>query len=133
MRPIARLSMPDLIDFQEVIQSYPGVVATLGIAAALAAALITRGVDQSTLDSVHERLDSYEDEVNRLNEARADLLARLEERGDELRRTKAELARRDSGTRAEAARPRASVPDVPESSEEAAVVPARRSRDPSQL
>jgi hypothetical protein len=124
--------MPELVDFQEVIQSYPVVVAILGIAAALAAALITRGVDQSTLDSVHERLATYEDEVNRLNEARADLLARLEERGDELRRARAELARREGGARSEAGRPRASALQAPESPEpeEASVVPGPHSRDP---
>jgi hypothetical protein len=121
--------MPELVDFQEVIQSYPVVVAILGIAAALAAALITRGVDQSTLDSMHERLATYEDEVHRLNEARADLLGRLEERGDELRRARAELTRRESGARSESGRPRAGPSDVSESPEEASVA-GQRSHDP---
>jgi hypothetical protein len=121
--------MPELVDFQEVIRSYPVVVAIIGIAAALAAALITRGVDQSTLDSVHERLATYEDEVNRLNETRAELLARLEERGDELRRARADLARREGPVRSETGRPRASASEAPDSPEEASVS-GTRSRDP---
>lgn len=121
--------MPELVEFQEVIRSYPVVVAIIGIAAALAAALITRGVDQSTLDSVHERLATYEDEVNRLNEARADLLARLEERGDELRRARAELTRREGGARPAAGSPRTAASEVSESPEEA-VAPGPRSHDP---
>jgi len=119
--------MPDLLEFQEVIQSYPVVLAILGIGVALAAALITRGVDQSSLDSAHERLAAYEDEVDRLNEARAELLARLEERGDELRRARAEVSRREGGARSDYERLRA---PASEPTEEASVVSVQRSRDP---
>jgi hypothetical protein len=122
--------MPDLLEFQEVIESYPVVVAVLGIGVALAAASITRWVDQSSLDSAHERLAAYEDEVSRLNEARADLLARLEERGDELRRTRAELSRREGGARPETAGTRAGAPGVGGPTEEATIAPRQRSRDP---
>jgi hypothetical protein len=122
--------MPDLLEFQEVIESYPIVLAVLGIGVALAAALITRGVDQSSLDSAHERLAAYEDEVSRLNEARADLLARLEERGDELRRAKAELTRREGGARPETGIPRATAPGGVGPTEEASFVSGQRSRDP---
>jgi uncharacterized membrane protein (DUF106 family) len=87
--------MPELVEFREVIESYPVVVAIIGIGVALLAALVTRWVDQSSLDTVQERLSAYQDEVRQLNETRAELLARLEERGDELRRAKAQLPRRD--------------------------------------
>ncbi len=100
--------MPELLEFQEVIESHPIVLAIISAGVALFAAVVTRWVDQKSLDSAHERLSVYEEEVRRLNEARADMLARLEERGDELRRAKAELARRETGL----ARPEASRPDI---------------------
>ena len=90
--------MPELSEFQEVIESYPVVVGILGIGVALVAALITRWVDRSSLDEAEEQLVSYKDEVRRLNEARAELLFRLEERGDDLRRLKADMARMDERT-----------------------------------
>jgi len=87
--------MPELSQFQEVIESYPTVVGIIAIGVALAAAVATRWVDRSALDESEEQLVSYKDEVRRLNEARAELLFRLEERGDDLRRLKAEMARMD--------------------------------------
>jgi hypothetical protein len=122
--------MPDLLEFQEVIRTYPAVVAILGIGVALVAAWITRRVDQSSLDAAHERLGAYEDEVSRLNEARADLLARLEERGDELRRAKAELARREGITRSDTRGKWGSATESSEPSEEAPIVPGQRWRSP---
>jgi hypothetical protein len=90
--------MPELSEFREVIESYPVVVGILGFGAALLAAVITRWVDRSSLDEAEEQLVSYKDEVRRLNEARAELLFRLEERGDDLRRLKADMARMDERT-----------------------------------
>jgi uncharacterized membrane protein (DUF106 family) len=90
--------MPELVEFREVIESYPVAVAVMGMGVALLAAIVTRWVDQSSLDTVQERLAAYQDEVRQLNETRAELLARLEERGDELRRAKAQLLRREGHT-----------------------------------
>ncbi len=105
--------MPELLEFQEVIESHPIVLAIISAGIALFAAVVTRWVDQKSLDSAHERLTVYEEEVGRLNEARADMLARLEERGDELRRAKAELARREAPfTRPEASRPDSRRPEM---------------------
>ncbi|MGE0160255.1 MAG: hypothetical protein AB7N70_27760 [Dehalococcoidia bacterium] len=87
--------MPELLEFQEVIGSHPGVVGAIAVAVALVAAIVTRWVDQSSLNAANDRLSAYEQEIRMSNEARADLLARLEERGDELRRARAELARRE--------------------------------------
>ena len=87
--------MPELSEFQQVIEAYPSVVGIIAIAAALVAAVITRWVDRSSLDEAEEQLVSYKEEVHRLNEARAELLFRLEERGDDLRRLKAAMARVD--------------------------------------
>jgi hypothetical protein len=52
-------------------------------------------VDRSSLDRAQRRAATYQEEVVLLNDARADLLARLEERGDELRRMRAELGQKD--------------------------------------
>jgi uncharacterized membrane protein (DUF106 family) len=85
--------MPELLEFQEVILRYPVIVGVICIAVALFTAVVTRWVDRSALDAAHERLAAYEDEVRRLNEAKVDLLMRLEERGDELRRMRSDLER----------------------------------------
>jgi hypothetical protein len=122
--------MPELLEFQAVIESHPVVVAVMVIGVALAAAAITRWVDQSALDTAHERSAAYEDEVNRLNDARADLLARLEERGSELRRTKADLARREGWSRSDSERSRASAPHTADPTEEASIGTGQRFRDP---
>jgi hypothetical protein len=68
--------------------------------------VITRWVDLSALNEAEDQLVSYKNEVRRLNEARAELLFRLEERGDDLRRMKAEMARMDEreATRTEGGR-----------------------------
>jgi hypothetical protein len=104
--------MPELLEFQEVIASHPVVLATFCIAVAVLAAVVTRWVDQKSLDSANERLAAYEDEVRRLNVARADLLARLEERGDDLRRAKAELAGRQRALTPDVDAPRSATPEV---------------------
>jgi len=87
--------MPELADFLEVFEDHATVVAILCVAGALIGALLTRWVDRSSLDTARRRVATYQEEVVLLNDARADLLARLEERGDELRRVKAELNPRD--------------------------------------
>src|SRR5688572_22265602 len=98
--------MPELSEFQDVIESYPTVIGIIAIGVALVAAVITRWVDRSTLNEAEEQLVSYKDEVRRLSGARAEMLFRLEERGDQLRRLKADMARMDEreATRTEGGR-----------------------------
>ncbi len=88
--------MPELIEFQEVIESYPIVVGIISAAAALLATLLTRWVDSSSLNEAEDQVAAYKEEVRRLNEARAELLFRLEDRGDDVRRLKAQLARMEA-------------------------------------
>ena len=83
-----------LLETRDLIATHPTVMATLGVAVALVAAVVTRLVDQSSLNQAEERLASYQDEVRRLNDAKADLIHRLEQRGDDLRRIQAELSQR---------------------------------------
>jgi hypothetical protein len=87
--------MPELAEFLEVFETHATVVAILCVAAALIGAVLTRWADRSSLRAAHGLATTYEEEVRQLNDARADLLVRLEERGDELRRLKADLARGD--------------------------------------
>ena len=86
--------MPELAEFLEVFEAHATVVAILCVAAALIGALLTRWADRSSLRKARGRVAAYEEEVASLNDSRAELLARLEERGDELRRMKAGLAHR---------------------------------------
>jgi hypothetical protein len=104
--------MPELLEFQEVVESHFVVLATLCIAAALLTAIVTRWVDRKSLDAANERLAAYDEEVGRLNESRADLLARLEERGDDLRRARAELASQQRGDAPDLDAPRTAPPEV---------------------
>jgi hypothetical protein len=66
----------------------------VGGVAALIGATLTRWADSSRLHAAEHRVATYQEEVQHLNDQRAELLASLEERGDDLRRVKAELARR---------------------------------------
>lgn len=97
--------MPELLELREVIETHGVILAIVSAGVALLTAVVTRWVDRRTLASAHERLTAYEEEVRRLNEERADMLTRLEERGDELRRTRADLARLTSASRPEPVRP----------------------------
>jgi uncharacterized membrane protein (DUF106 family) len=86
--------MPELSEFLEVFETHATVVVILCVAGALIGAVMTRWVDRSSLETARRRVAAYQEEVVLLNDARADLLARVEERGDELRRMKAELVQR---------------------------------------
>ena len=126
--------MPELLEFQEVIETHSIVLAILCAAAAVLAAIVTRWADQRSLDSAHERLTAYEEEVRRLNDERADMLGRIEERNDELRRMRAELARlTPNGGRPESPRPEPTRPErgTPEVALPHAGRPVGAPRDPS--
>jgi hypothetical protein len=125
--------MPELLEFQEVIETHSVVLAILCGAVAVLAAIVTRWADQRTLDSAHERLTAYEEEVRRLNDERADMLGRIEERNEELRRMRGELARlAPNGGRPEIRRPEPPRPErgTPEVALPHAGGPGHAPRDP---
>lgn len=96
--------MPELAEFLEVFEAHTTVLGILCVLAALIGALLTRWVDRSALRSAQARAAAYREEVRVLNDARAELLAKVEERGDEVRRLKAALAEQNDATGATARR-----------------------------